>query len=239
MARPKNNLMLKAVVFDVGETLVNEHRLWRAWAAWLGVPEHAFFAVLGSVIERGEHHHRVFELLRPGFDLAAARAERLRAGVSDLWESSDLYPDAAPCLTALARRGLRIGVAANQPAGSERVLHGLGLRLDLVASSGRWGVAKPSPEFFQRIVQELEIEPSAIAYVGDRLDNDVLPAQAAGMFGVLIRRGPWGYLHWNRPEAAQANLRITSLTELPDALENVSGVFVLTRSIHRRFTQRR
>ncbi len=35
--------------------------------------------------------------------------------------------------------------------------------------------------------------PSEVLYVGDRLDNDVLPAKSAGMQAVLIRRGPWGY----------------------------------------------
>jgi FMN phosphatase YigB (HAD superfamily) len=56
--------------------------------------------------------------------------------------------------------------------------------------------------------------PERIAYVGDRLDNDVLPARAAGMVAVHVRRGPWGYLHARRPEAAQAHLRIDSLDEL-------------------------
>ena len=54
-----------------------------------------------------------------------------------------------------------------------------------------------------------------IAYVGDRVDNDVEPALAAGMVAVHIRRGPWGYLHEPPPEA----LRITSLDELPAVLD--------------------
>jgi FMN phosphatase YigB (HAD superfamily) len=58
-----------------------------------------------------------------------------------------------------------------------------------------------------------------IAYVGDRLDNDVLPAKAAGMFAIFIRRGPWGYLHATRPEASEADARIESLLELPSLLQ--------------------
>ena len=68
--------MVKAVVFDAGETLVNESRQWRMWAEWLKVPDHVLFAALGAIIERGEHHQRVFQLLKPGFDLDAAREER-------------------------------------------------------------------------------------------------------------------------------------------------------------------
>ncbi len=53
-----------------------------------------------------------------------------------------------------------------------------------------------------------------IAYVGDRADNDVGPAIAAGMVGVHIRRGPWGHLQEPPPGA----IRITSLDELPAVL---------------------
>ena len=59
--------------------------------------------------------------------------------------------------------------------------------------------------------------PEEIAYVGDRLDNDVLPAADAGMRPILLRRGPWGYLHARRPEASRATV-IGSLTELPEVL---------------------
>ncbi len=53
-----------------------------------------------------------------------------------------------------------------------------------------------------------------IAYVGDRVDNDVVPALAAGMAAVRIRRGPWGHLHEPPAEA----LRIDTLDELSEAL---------------------
>ena len=53
--------------------------------------------------------------------------------------------------------------------------------------------------------------------MGDRLDNDVLPAADAGMLPVLIRRGPWGYLHAERPDAARTTV-IDSLLDLPGLL---------------------
>jgi FMN phosphatase YigB (HAD superfamily) len=210
--------MVRAVVFDIGETLMSEDRLWRLWAAWLGVPESVFFAVLGATIERGEHHLRAFELLRPGFDLKTEQAARIAAGIPDQFEAGDLYPDVIPCLTALRQRGLLIGAAGNQPAEAERVLQDLGVSFDLIASSARWGVEKPSPAFFRRIGQELKLPLNSIAYVGDRVDNDVLPAADAGMVAVFLRRGPWGFLHARRTDAARANLRIHDLSELPAAL---------------------
>jgi FMN phosphatase YigB (HAD superfamily) len=205
--------MIGTVVFDVGGTLVDESRVWRLWADWLGVPDSVFFAALGAVIERGEHHRRVFELLRPGADAAAA-------GVVDRFEAGDLFPDAAPCLRELDRRGLRIGVAGNQPEHVEAIFQNL--PIDFVASSTHWKVEKPSPLFFHRLAEEAQAPPDTIAYIGDRLDNDVLPAMDAGMIAVFLRRGPWGWLHAQRPEAARAHLRIESLTELPDALLSAS-----------------
>ena len=56
------------------------------------------------------------------------------------------------------------------------------------------------------------------AYVGDRHDNDELPSLAAGMTAVFVRRGPWGWMHAEKPEIAQAHIRLNSLTELPEAL---------------------
>jgi FMN phosphatase YigB (HAD superfamily) len=215
--------MVKAVVFDTGETLVNESRLWRLWAEWLRVPDHVLFAVLGALIERGESHRRVFEVLRPGFDLELAREERRVVGVPDEFEASDLYPDVADCWHALRKRGVRVGIAGNQPEGVGRVLEEAGLRVDLTGSPARWGVEKPAAVFFQKIIEELKVAPGAIAYVGDRLDHDVLPARAAGMMAVLIRRGPWGFLHAQRPEAAQGHMRIEDLGELAGKLERIRG----------------
>ena len=58
------------VCFDFGFTLWNEERAWSEWAQWLGVSTLDFFTVLGSVIQRGEHHHGAFEAFRPGINLA-------------------------------------------------------------------------------------------------------------------------------------------------------------------------
>jgi FMN phosphatase YigB (HAD superfamily) len=89
---------------------------------------------------------------------------------------------------------------------------------ELVSSSESWRVEKPAPAFFARVVAEAGTAPPEIAYVGDRVDNDVLPALEAGMVAVHLRRGPWGIAHARRPEAARAHLRLDSLTQLPEAL---------------------
>jgi HAD superfamily hydrolase (TIGR01549 family) len=213
---------IRLVVFDVGETLVDESRMWGEWADWLGVTRLAFFAALGAVIAGRRHHGEVYALVRPGVDIARERQQREARGTMTRIEARDLYPDAAPALTRLRAAGLRIGLAGNQPANAETQIRALGLAVDFVASSARWGVEKPDPAFFQRMVTESDTPPGEIAYVGDRLDNDVLPAITAGMFGVFVRRGPWGVIHAAWPEAARAHLRLENLDALPEALDRLA-----------------
>jgi FMN phosphatase YigB (HAD superfamily) len=90
-----------------------------------------------------------------------------------------------------------------------------GLSVELVGSSAEWGVEKPAPAFFERVAAEAGLPPDEIAYAGDRVDNDVVPAKAAGMFAIFVRRGPWGLAHASRPEAAQADATVNSLLEIP------------------------
>jgi len=170
------------------------------------------------VIERRQHHRRVFELVRPGLDLAAEEARRRAAGWTYRFEPADFYPDALPCLAALKAAGYRIGLAANQPHEAEAALAAAGVAADFIAASARWGVEKPDPAFFAKLAEAAGARPAQIAYVGDRLDNDVLPAKAAGMLAVFLRRGPWGLAHAAWPEAARADVTLTTLTDLPGAL---------------------
>lgn len=191
-------MAVKAVVFDVGETLIDETGMWERAADAAGLPRFTLMGVLGGLAARGEHHTEVWSMLRVEHPATT-------------WDPADFYPDALPCLERLRSRDLLVGAAGNVPLGSEEPLRE---HVDLVGSSGLWGVEKPSPEFFHRLAAETGVEAGEIAYVGDRVDNDVEPALAAGMVAVHIRRGPWGLLHEPPPSA----IRIDSLDELPQVL---------------------
>lgn len=211
-------MTLEAVVFDVGETLVDETRIWEAWADHLGIPRLTFMAVVGAFIARGEHHREPFALFRPKLDVEA-EYERLQAAGEGLpFTAADLYPDVLECLRRLAADGYRLGIAANQPAAAAEVVESFGIPLDLVGMSAAWNLHKPDPRFFERIARELELSPERIAYVGDRLDNDIRPSHAIGMTAVFVRRGPWGWIQAGRGRPTDADLVVDSLTELPDAL---------------------
>lgn len=204
---------IRAVVFDQGETLENETRFWASVAQYAGVPEFALFGVLGGMIERRESHRSIFNLMQIESVDPRSIGFELQPG--------DLYPDVIPVLKELSHAGYRLGVCGNQPEGAVEQLKALGLPLEMYGSSAIWGVGKPDPRFFERVAADLDLEPDQIAFVGDRLDNDVLPAQEYGMHAVFLRRGPWGYLHATWPEIEQARYRIESLSELPKLLETI------------------
>ncbi len=195
---------LEAVFLDVGETLVNEERYWREVAAAAGLDVHVVLAALGVTIARREDHTALWS------HLGVAKPDSL-GEVS--YVEDDLYPDARPCLEALRGLGLRVGIAGNQSEVLERWTREA-LPVSMVGSSASWGVRKPDPAFFARMVAEAGCEPGTLAYVGDRVDNDVVPALAAGLVAVHVRRGPWGRLQ----RAPRAALVVDSLDQLADAL---------------------
>jgi FMN phosphatase YigB (HAD superfamily) len=188
---------VEVVVFDIGETLIDETHAWQLAAETIGVPEFTVMGVLGGLAARGEHHTRVWEIL----GVPPPRAQ---------FAVGDFYADALPCLERL-RETHRVGAVGNTGVETEALLEPL---VDFVGSSMRWGIEKPSLEFFARVADEAGVAPEKIAYVGDRVDNDIVPALEAGMVAVHIRRGPWGYLH----EAPPAAVKIRSLDELPAVL---------------------
>lgn len=208
--------MIRSVFFDVGETIVDESREYGTWADWLGVPRHTFSGVFGGVIATGGDYSETFQHFRPGFDLAAERKLREEAGKPETFDEDDLYPDARPCLAALCSAGLRVGLAGNQTARAEAILRSLELPVHIIGTSEGWGVEKPASEFFERIITEAGTAAGEVLYVGDRLDNDVGPAQRAGLATAIIRRGPWGYLLHDPDVEARCMFRLATLAELPE-----------------------
>ena len=138
-------MALKAVFFDVGETLVDEERWWRELARRSGLQPHVVWAALGVTIERGEEHDALWGHL--GID----RPDGWWLGL--MYDFSDLYPDAIACLEQVQARGLRVGIAGNQTEQLERWAREAGLPADIIVSSASLGVRKPDPRFFERIVE--------------------------------------------------------------------------------------
>lgn len=160
-------MAVTTVVFDVGETLVDEAATYARWQA------------------EGSSEGRAFT-------------------------DRDLFDDALDCFAALRERGLRLGAAGNMRVAHEDFLRS---HVDFVGSSERWGASKPDPEFFQRVVDAAGVPVEEIVYIGDRVDNDVLPARAAGMTAVRIRRGAHA-----GDQTPPGIVEVASLAELTEAL---------------------
>ncbi len=213
----KTKGMIRSVVFDVGETLLDDTREWARWADWINVPRHTFSAVLGAVTAEGRDNAETFDYFRPGFDLVRERRLREEAGLGELIEEEDLYADVRPGLRSLQEAGIWVGIAGNQTVRAGELLRELRLPVDGIATSGEWGVAKPDPAFFTKVIDMAPGSPEQIVYVGDHRDNDIVPAHAAGLRTALLRRGPWGHLWANDPVlVTAADWTIDCLKELTD-----------------------
>ena len=207
--------MIRAVYLDIGETVLDRTREYAAWARWLGEPAHTFSAVFGALVAQGRSVRDVIAHFRPEPDFTTQRRAMTAAGLTPVLAEQDLYPDARQALEQLQQAGVRVGIVGNQPAEITAELHALRLAADVVATSADWGVSKPSPDFFARIVRDARCGADEIAYVGDQLNKDVLPALQAGLRSVRILRGPWGHLTRDATLEARCLAVITSLAELP------------------------
>jgi FMN phosphatase YigB (HAD superfamily) len=195
--------------------LVDETRHWAAVARYAGIPELTLMGVLGGLIERREHHRSLFGFLQ---------IESVDPNIFGYQiEERDLYPDVVSVLRQLKSAGYQIGITGNQPSGAVQQIAALGLPLDFSGSSADWGISKPDPAFFRQISIGLDLPYDQILYVGDRLDNDVLPAQEIGMHAAFIRRGPWGYLHAKWPGAADVEHQIDGLAGVLRVLDRINA----------------
>jgi HAD superfamily hydrolase (TIGR01549 family) len=203
----------RIVVFDIGEVLVDETRVWAVWADLLGVSPFTLAAVLGAAISQGEDHRVAFPHLAPNVQWQDFEDEHERrfGGI----QAEDLYADASPCLQELRDLGITVVIAGNQPTRRHQQLLDLGLPHDLLVTSEQLGHEKPDPAFFAAVLQLTEAgDPTEALYVGDRVDNDIVPAADAGWRTCWLRRGPWGQLQ-DLPDGLEPDLVLEGLGELP------------------------
>jgi putative hydrolase of the HAD superfamily len=120
----------------------------------------------------------------PALDHATARRAMLGA-----LEFSP-YPDVVPALRELRERGLTLVVASNWDCSLPEWLRPAGILelVDGVVTSAEVGAAKPSPRVFQRALAVAGVDPVEALHVGDKVDNDIGGAAAAGVRGVLLQR---------------------------------------------------
>ncbi len=214
---------LRAVVFDVGNTLAHLDYEWlsvlvRRHGAPAAVDADAVGREDALLRRYGWEPEGYFTALAGRLGLSGAPAasaareamqgHRQRPG--GLWDQVD--PDADAVLEDLQRAGFVLGVVSNADGRVEAQLRRFGLRgrFGVVVDSQCAGVSKPDPRIFAQALQALRVEPAEALYVGDVVDIDVRGAEAAGMTAVLYDR----FDAWAGTGLARIR-RLADLRELP------------------------
>lgn len=196
--------------FDVGSTLVDEHF---AYEDRLRKIAEAANTTYDKVYETALQFYRQNQK----GDLETAKL--LGVGLPS-WnkEAETLYGDTVQCLEYLSGK-YKIGVIANQSLGTERRLERYGIRkyIDLVVASAEEGVAKPDKRIFEIAFKKSGCKAGKSVMIGDRIDNDIVPAKSLGMFTVWIRQGFGQYWHIKN-ETEKADHTVNSLRELCETL---------------------
>lgn len=201
---------VKWLFFDVGSTLVDErisyeHRM-RDIAELSNMPYESVFDIAMKFYRQNKKG-----------DGEAAKVLNVQL---TMWHEEDeiLYADAPKTLEILSRK-YKIGVIANQSLGAKERLrqHGILQYIDLVVASAEEGVAKPSLRIFKTALERSGCQPDSTVMIGDRIDNDIVPANLLGMNTIWIKQGFGQY--WNvTQEIERANYTVNNLTELCNIL---------------------
>lgn len=199
--------MIRWIFFDVGSTLVDETEAYNHRAREM---------LTGTNITIKEFDNMRIALARQGFDGNSAAIKHFGL-IKTPWHSEDEipYPDAHSTLAALRQRGYRLGIIANQKLGTAERLESWNLRqyFDIIAAFAEIGYAKPDKEIFEKAFTLADCAAQESIMVGDRLDNDIIPAKKIGMKTVWIKNGLAKYQDAALGENV-ADYQISSLSEL-------------------------
>ena len=215
------------VFLDIGGVLYDDRVYAQAWRRALRTAGAAFtdeefdieYAACRAAQNRSFRGRLAERFLGAEADLPAL--ERSAARHWD-YPPSALHEDVVPCLEALRESGYRLGVIANQPS----QVRGAMARDGLVGFFEVWGVSddlglhKPDPALFVHALATARVAPSRAVMVGDRLDYDIRPAQAAGMRTIWVLRGEAP----DEPtieQLAVPDVAVADLGELPAAVASL------------------
>jgi putative hydrolase of the HAD superfamily len=193
----------RAVFLDALGTIVELEPPWMHLAHELGIePDGRLVAAVRTEMDYyAAHAHE-------GTDAAALADLRARCaallsrelgrevGVEQMMGSIRFraYRDAPPALAALRERGLALICVSNWDISLPEVLErcGLGGAVDGVVTSAGTGVRKPDPAIFGPALELAGCTAAEALHVGDRPQEDLAGAEAAGIRALLIDRDGGG-----------------------------------------------
>ncbi|MEE0874829.1 MAG: HAD-IA family hydrolase [Ruminococcus sp.] len=198
----------KWIFFDIGSTLVDESAVYENRIKEI---------TQGNNIDRNEFAAKVIERAQTSPKPIVSAAEDYGVKVP-AWrhDLEALYPDTKEVLQRLSQK-YKIGIIANQDFGTEQRLTDFNVHqyIDLVIASAEEGVAKPDLRIFQIALARADCKPEEAIMVGDRLDNDIVPANKIGMTTVWIKQGFGSYAEPKTVEE-QPDYIVNSLAEITE-----------------------
>lgn len=129
-----------------------------------------------------------------------------------------LYPGVRELLEALHEKYIRVGVCTDLLAHIQhRKLRRLGMMddVDCLVTSEEAGVEKPAPGIFHLCLEKLRLPAEEVCFVGDNLERDVKGAMAAGLQAV-----------WFHPES-EGDLRERMMRDDIDVVANYKELYQL------------
>ncbi|MBP1584162.1 MAG: HAD family hydrolase [Lachnospiraceae bacterium] len=170
------------IFFDLGATLVDESDVYKSRCE---------YAIKQLNIDPAEFMDKICE--EAAISPTPIRTTAKKYGVVlPEWDNSleKLY-DAAPDVLRSLHGKYKLGIIANQSLGTrERIDNwGIGKYFDVVMASAEAGCYKPDPAIFTMALEKAGCRPEDAVMIGDRLDNDIIPAKKLGMKTVWVRQG--------------------------------------------------
>jgi putative hydrolase of the HAD superfamily len=218
----------RAVLFDLDDTLYREHdyvrsgfaAVARRLAAEEGAPseDELYLALEREWLERGRG--RVFDAVAARFGLNVP-VPVLVDTYRDHEPELSLYPDAERAIARLEASRIKFGVLTDGVARVQRrKLHALGLdrRVPCIVVTDDYGVdaSKPSLIPYRVALEQLDLPPGDVVYVGDNPHKDFIGARALGMPTVRVRRPTGDHAATVLDPGHEADRTIASLDELEE-----------------------
>jgi HAD superfamily hydrolase (TIGR01549 family) len=227
-------MSIEAILWDVGGPIIREDEMNPKWEVAL---IEAATEVSGTSISR-ETFERINRDTVQSFAPFAFRTimYRLVGEVDTLYEaglarfkelipqySTEVQPGIRELLAELAER-LPMVVVANQSRGLKERLDeiGIGNYFKLILGAGDIGMIKPDTRIFLRALNHLKVEPEHALMVGDRIDNDVVPAKMIGMKTLHLKTG-WHADQKPRTPDEQPDWSVESVEQMISTLHDLTN----------------
>jgi len=202
-------LTIKAVLFDLGNTLVYSHpevtfqRILAEHGIAKPLDEVTNAMIRGTAEFDIEKHEglsahefytrwNIVQLRHLG--LKGLKARVLAGTIDSQWwkyAEFHVYSDVRETLLRLRKMGLKLGIITGGfEEDIEMILPEMGLDelFDVKVGVNTTGKRKPNPKTFRYALKQLKLKPSEAVFVGDNLKADYEGADKVGMIPVLIKR---------------------------------------------------